>query len=85
VIAALGEAVLLQADVTANDEADQALLKRFGIFGPPTIAFYGPDGAERSNYRVVGFMKAEEFARLASEAVGARSVASAAPAAGGGG
>ncbi|MFO1455078.1 MAG: protein-disulfide reductase DsbD [Steroidobacteraceae bacterium] len=77
VIDALGDAVLLQADVTANDEADQALLKRFGIFGPPTIAFYGPDGAERSSYRVVGFMKAEEFARVAREATGARSVAAA--------
>jgi thiol:disulfide interchange protein DsbD len=85
VIAALGDAVLLQADVTANDAADQAMLQRFGIFGPPTIAFYGPDGAERGNYRVVGFMKAEEFARLAGEAIRARSIASAAPAAGGGG
>ena len=39
---ALGRSVLLRADVTANDEQDQALLKQFGIFGPPTIAFYGP-------------------------------------------
>ena len=45
--AALGDTVLLQADVTANDAEDQALLQRFGIFGPPTIVFYGPDGAER--------------------------------------
>ena len=81
VIAALGNAVLLQADVTANTADDQALLKRFGIFGPPTIAFYGPDGAERSNYRVVGFMKAEEFASLARAAVGPAQVADAAPAA----
>jgi thiol:disulfide interchange protein DsbD len=66
--AALEGAVLLKADVTANDEADQALLKRFEIFGPPTIAFWGPDGIERKNYRVVGFMKAEEFSRIASEA-----------------
>ena len=40
--------VLLRADVTANNADDQALLKRFGIFGPPTIAFYGSDGDERS-------------------------------------
>jgi hypothetical protein len=53
------------------------MLKRFGIFGPPTIAFYGPDGAERSNYRVVGYMKAEEFARVARAAVGAAAVAAA--------
>jgi thioredoxin:protein disulfide reductase len=65
---ALGNAVLLQADVTANDADDQALLKHFGIFGPPTIAFYGADGAERKNFRVVGFMKADEFASVVSRA-----------------
>jgi len=69
--AALSQAVLLKADVTANDEDDQALLRRFGIFGPPTIAFWGPDGAERANLRVVGFMKAKEFARVAELATGA--------------
>jgi thiol:disulfide interchange protein DsbD len=66
--AALANTVWLQADVTANDATDQALLKHFGIFGPPTIAFYGPDGAERRNYRVVGFMKTQEFAALAARA-----------------
>jgi thiol:disulfide interchange protein DsbD len=69
--AALADAVLLKADVTANDAADQALLRRFGIFGPPTIAFWGPDGAERANFRVVGFMKAGEFARVAQLATAA--------------
>jgi thiol:disulfide interchange protein DsbD len=67
--AALGNTVWLQADVTANDAVDQALLKHFGIFGPPTIAFYGSDGMERRNFRVVGFMKAAEFAPLASNAL----------------
>jgi thiol:disulfide interchange protein DsbD len=67
--AALADTVWLQADVTANDATDQALLKHFGIFGPPTIAFYGVDGAERKNYRVVGFMKAEEFAPLVAAAL----------------
>ena len=65
---ALANAVLLKADVTANDAADQALLRRFEIFGPPTIAFWGPDGTEQKSYRVVGFMKAEEFSRVAVEA-----------------
>lgn len=59
---ALADAVLLRADVTKNDANDQALLHRFGIFGPPTIAFYGPDGSERAGYRVVGYMKAADFA-----------------------
>jgi thiol:disulfide interchange protein DsbD len=66
----LDRAVLLRADVTANDTEDQALLKHFGIFGPPTIAFYGADGQERGSYRVVGFMKAAEFAPLAMRALG---------------
>ena len=67
--AALAKAVLLRADVTANDAEDQALLRHFGIFGPPTIAFYGTDGAERRNFRVVGYMKAKEFAPLAARAM----------------
>lgn len=64
-------AVLLRANVTDNDADDKALLAHFGIFGPPTIAFYGADGAERRNFRVVGYMKAPEFARLAQQALGA--------------
>ncbi len=59
--ALLANVVLLQADVTANDAADQELLKHFGIFGPPTIAFFGADGVERKNYRLVGFSPAEKF------------------------
>jgi thiol:disulfide interchange protein DsbD len=61
VASALSNAVLLQADVTANDSDDQALLNRFGIFGPPSIMFFGVDGAERKNFRVVGYMKADQF------------------------
>jgi len=60
--AALSNTVLLRANVTQNDADDQALLRRFGIFGPPTIAFYGTDGRERAAYRVVGYMKADAFA-----------------------
>jgi len=66
---ALTNTVKLQADVTANDETDQALLKHFGIFGPPTIAFYGTDGEEKRNFRVVGFMEAAEFAAVVRQAV----------------
>ena len=58
---ALSNTVLLQADVTANDDADQALLKRFGVFGPPTIIFFGKDGLQRDGFEVVGYMKAKEF------------------------
>ena len=62
VIAALSNTRLLQADVTANDDADQALLQgHFGLPGPPAIIFYGTDGNERKQYRVVGFESAEVF------------------------
>jgi thiol:disulfide interchange protein DsbD len=69
--AELEDVVLLQADVTANDADDQALLKHFRIFGPPSIIFFGPDGEERRPYQVVGFMPAEEFAAHAARAVAA--------------
>jgi thiol:disulfide interchange protein DsbD len=54
--------VLLQADVTANDAEDQALLAHFGIFGPPSILFFGRDGQELRGARVVGYMPAAAFA-----------------------
>ena len=77
--AALANAVLLHADVTKNDATDQELLKHFGIFGPPTIAFYGSDGEERQRFRVVGYMKATEFASLARRAFSANLSASSTP------
>lgn len=67
--AALGNTVLLRADVTRNDALDQELMKHFGIFGPPTIAFYDATGAEQQNYRVVGYMKAGDFAALLRKAL----------------
>ena len=67
---ALASTVLLQADVTSNDELDQALLKRFGVFGPPTIIFFGNDGMQRDGYEVVGYMKAKDFANHVRLATG---------------
>jgi thiol:disulfide interchange protein DsbD len=68
--AALADTVWLQADVTANDEADQALLSRFDVFGPPTIIFFGADGQQRHGYEVVGYMKAPDFAAHVQRALG---------------
>ncbi|NND55449.1 MAG: protein-disulfide reductase DsbD [Gammaproteobacteria bacterium] len=59
--AELADTVLLQADVTANDEVDQALLEYFGIFGPPTIVFYDRAGNEIQGQRVIGYMPTDEF------------------------
>jgi thiol:disulfide interchange protein DsbD len=57
----LEKAVVLRADLTRNSEDDQLLLRRFGLIGPPAILFFGPDKEERTGYRVIGFMEAEEF------------------------
>lgn len=53
--------VLLQADVTANSEADKELLKRFGLYGPPGIIFFNARGIERTDSRVVGYQNASQF------------------------
>jgi thiol:disulfide interchange protein DsbD len=55
-------ALLLQADVTANSADDKALLKRFGLFGPPGILFFDNDGRERAEARVIGFVPPQRFA-----------------------
>jgi len=59
--AALAGYVLLKADVTGNTLDDQALLKRFGIFGPPTTAFFTRDGHEHTDFRLVGFVPEAPF------------------------
>ncbi|MCP5090165.1 MAG: protein-disulfide reductase DsbD, partial [Gammaproteobacteria bacterium] len=74
--AALSNTVWLQADVTANDEADQVLLSRFGVFGPPTIIFFGADGQRRHGYEVVGYMKAEAFVLHLEQAFGDATIVS---------
>jgi thiol:disulfide interchange protein DsbD len=58
---ALSQVVLVQADVTQNSPTDQALLRQFNLIGPPAILFFGPDQQERNTYRVVGYLKADNF------------------------
>ncbi|WP_420994472.1 protein-disulfide reductase DsbD [Cupriavidus sp. 30B13] len=58
--ARLSGVVMLQADVTRNNADDRALLKRFGLFGPPGIILYGADGRERP-VRVIGYQPAARF------------------------
>lgn len=62
--AALQRFVLLQADVTNNDEASSTIKKKFGVFGPPALLFIGPDGVERKEMRFYGYRNAEEFLTL---------------------
>ncbi len=62
VVATAGNGVMLQADVTDNDDLDQALLNHLGLTAPPALLFWGHDGQERKAMRVVGPMDAEAFA-----------------------
>ncbi len=59
--AELDRMLLLQADVTANNAYDKALLKRFGLFGPPGILFFDAQGQESRDARVIGFQPASQF------------------------
>jgi thiol:disulfide interchange protein DsbD len=59
--AKLGNTLLLQVDVTANDADDKAMLKRFGLFGPPGIILFDRQGREIDGARVIGFQDASKF------------------------
>lgn len=72
--AALANVVLLKTDVTKDDAEDKALMKRFGLYGPPTIQFFPPGRAEVAGYRVVGFMDAAKFKAHVDKAMNAMRV-----------
>ncbi|WP_341644875.1 thioredoxin family protein [Thauera sp. SDU_THAU2] len=61
VAARLANMQVIRPDVTRNDVTDQALLKRWGVMGPPTLILVGPDGEERRELRVVGEIDARAF------------------------
>jgi len=52
---------LIQADVTRNNAQDVEILSRYKVLGLPTILFFDPEGKERPEYRVTGYMDAEDF------------------------
>jgi thiol:disulfide interchange protein DsbD len=52
---------LLRVDVTANNDCDKALLKRFRLFGPPATIFFDDQGREVPGARVIGFERADPF------------------------
>jgi thiol:disulfide interchange protein DsbD len=54
----------LQADVTANDAQDQALMQHFGVIGPPMSLFFR-DGQERRGLRLTGFEETDKFVERA--------------------
>ena len=59
--ARLKNAVLLQADVTANKDEHAAMLKKFGLFGPPGIVFFDHKGSELKSAQVIGYQPPTKF------------------------
>ena len=62
----------VQADVTANDAVDQALMRRFGVIGPPAILFFDRAGREMEAYRLVGYFDPDTFATHLQRVLDAR-------------
>jgi thiol:disulfide interchange protein DsbD len=65
----LKQFVLLQADVTANSPDNQALLKRFNLFGPPGILIFNQNSEELKAQRVIGYMPPQRFIERLKQAV----------------
>ena len=57
----LKQFILLQVDMTKNSAENQALLKRFGLYGPPGILIFNLDSQEQQSLRVVGYMPPQRF------------------------
>ncbi|MFY9142772.1 protein-disulfide reductase DsbD, partial [Sulfuricurvum sp.] len=58
---AMDEYVLVQVDLTANDDAAKAISSKFGIFGPPAILFFDETGTRQKSADIVGFKEPQEF------------------------
>jgi thioredoxin:protein disulfide reductase len=61
VAARLARIQLLTVDVSSNSSQDRALLRRFGLFGPPGTIFFDGQGQEVPGTRVIGFEPATRF------------------------
>ena len=48
----------LKVDLTDNSIEDQLLIKKYSIFGPPTILFFDSGGSEKENRRKIGVVSA---------------------------
>jgi thiol:disulfide interchange protein DsbD len=64
----LAGALLLKADVTANDADDRALLKRFSLFGPPGTIFFDAGGKEIRGARLIGYQNSRGFVETLAKA-----------------
>jgi len=62
--------ILIQADVTKNSPEHQALLKHFGLFGPPGILIFDLNSEELKDQRVIGYMPPQRFIERLKKALG---------------
>jgi thiol:disulfide interchange protein DsbD len=65
--AELSKYTLLKADVTDNTEADQAMMKKFNVFGPPALIFWNEKGELSTSKRIVGYKPPREFLDIATK------------------
>ncbi|MGF6151337.1 protein-disulfide reductase DsbD [Pseudomonas fluorescens] len=59
---------LIRFDITASNAEQRALLDRYKLFGPPALMFFGKDGNERGDVRVIGEINARDFAERVAKA-----------------
>jgi thiol:disulfide interchange protein DsbD len=59
---------LIRFDITASNAEQRALLDRYQLFGPPALMFFGKDGVERAEVRVIGEINAKDFAERVTRA-----------------
>jgi thiol:disulfide interchange protein DsbD len=58
---AMDKYVLVQVDVTANDEASKSISKKYGVFGPPAILFFDKKGEQNKSDTIIGFKEPTDF------------------------
>ncbi|WP_456413649.1 protein-disulfide reductase DsbD [Thiolapillus sp.] len=61
VVSAMSDFVLLQADVTDQDEMDKALMEKVNVPAPPAMIFWDRDGVEIKHLRLMGYMGPDDF------------------------
>ncbi len=59
---------LIRFDITASNAEQRALLDRYKLFGPPALMFFGKDGVEQTDVRVIGEINAKDFAERVAQA-----------------
>jgi thiol:disulfide interchange protein DsbD len=61
---------LIRFDITESNAGQRALLDRYKLFGPPALMFFGKDGTEQADVRVIGEINAADFAERVAQARG---------------